>query len=98
MTYSQRLSDEANSSDIIYLEHQIEMTKEELRIALEEKETCERELAHLHSSSVGSAPINGSDDSNEQALLEKSNQTQASIETLSTQLVQLEEALAKLGD
>ncbi|WKL01683.1 hypothetical protein Q0F98_35180 [Paenibacillus amylolyticus] len=30
MTYSQRVSDGANSSDIVYLEHQIGTTKEKL--------------------------------------------------------------------
>ncbi|MGO4729308.1 hypothetical protein [Paenibacillus sp. 2KB_22] len=95
MTYSQRLSDGVNSSDIIYLEHQIGTTKEELRIALEKQETYERELSELKSSPIGNASIDGSD---EQVLMEKANQTQNLIETLSAQLGQLEEALAKLGD
>ncbi|WP_458126763.1 hypothetical protein [Paenibacillus sp. Z3-2] len=95
MTYSQRLSDGANSSDIVYLEHQIGTTKEELRIALEKQEKYERELAHLKSSSIGNA---SKDDLDEQALMEKSSQTQNLIETLSAQLLQLQEALAKLGD
>ncbi|WP_145317641.1 hypothetical protein [Paenibacillus xylanexedens] len=95
MTYSQRLSDGANSSDIVYLEHQIGMTKEELQIALEEREKYERELAHLKSSSIGNAT---KDDSDEQALMEKSSQTQNLIENLSVQLEQLQESLAKLGD
>jgi uncharacterized protein (DUF3084 family) len=95
MTYSQRLSDGVNSSDIIYLEHQIGMTKEELRTALEEREKCERELADLESSSIWNAT---KDDSDEQALMEKASHTQNLIETLSAQLVQLQEALAKLGD
>ncbi|MCP1184140.1 hypothetical protein [Paenibacillus sp. 1781tsa1] len=95
MTYSQRLSDGVNSSDIIYLEHQIGTTKEELRIALEKQETYKRELSELKSSTIGNATIDGSD---EQVLMEKANQTQHLIETLSAQLDQLEEALAKLGD
>lgn len=95
MTYSQRLSDGVNSSDILYLEHQIGTTKEELRIALEKQETYERELSELKSSPIGNASIDGSD---EQVLMEKANQTQNLIETLSAQLGQLEEALAKLGD
>ncbi|WP_336759958.1 hypothetical protein [Paenibacillus sp. USHLN196] len=95
MTYSQRLSEGANSSDIVYLEHQIGMTKEELQIALEEREKYERELAHLNLSSIGNAT---KDDSDEQALMEKSSQTQNLIENLSAQLEQLQESLAKLGD
>ncbi|MCW3794841.1 hypothetical protein OM416_24890 [Paenibacillus sp. LS1] len=95
MTYSQRLSDGANSSDIIHLEHQIGTTKEELRIALEKQETYERELADLKSSPIGSASKEGSD---EQVLMEKASHTQNLIETLSAQLDQLQEALAKLGD
>ncbi|WFR61372.1 hypothetical protein P9222_23365 [Paenibacillus amylolyticus] len=95
MTYSQRLSDGANSSDIIYLEHQIGTTKEELRIALEQQETYERELSELKSSPIGKASKDGSD---EQVLLEKASDTQNRIRTLSEQLQQLEESLAKLGD
>ncbi|PQP81316.1 hypothetical protein C0Q44_23215 [Paenibacillus sp. PCH8] len=99
MTYSQRLSEGANSSDIVYLEHQIEVTKEELQFASEILEKSERELADLKSSSVESnVPSDPSDDSDEQAIMEKSSQTRATMETLSTQLEQLEEALAKLGD
>lgn len=95
MTYSQRLSDGANSSDIIYLEHQIGTTKEELRIALEKQETYKRELSELKSSPIG---VSSKDSSDEQVLMEKASQTQKLIETLSAQLVQLQEALAKLGD
>lgn len=95
MTYSQRLSDGANSSDIIYLEHQIGTTKEELRIAMEKQETYEREMSELKSSPIGNASKVGSD---EQFLKEKASQTQNLIEILSAQLNQLEEALAKLGD
>ncbi|MCL6658842.1 MULTISPECIES: hypothetical protein [Paenibacillus] len=95
MTYSQRLSDGANSSDIIYLEHQIGTTKEELRIALEKQETYKRELSELSSSPIGKASKEGSD---KQVLMEKASQTQDLIETLSAQLGQLQEALAKLGD
>ncbi|WP_338594516.1 hypothetical protein V6669_14250 [Paenibacillus sp. Y5S-9] len=95
MTYSQRLSDGANSSDIIYLEHQIGTTKEELRIALEKQETYKSELSELSSSPIGKASKEGSD---EQVLMEKARQTQNLIETLSAQLDQLQEALAKLGD
>ncbi|MEK3775615.1 hypothetical protein MHB85_14065 [Paenibacillus sp. FSL K6-4396] len=95
MTYSQRLSDGANLSDIIYLEHQIGTTKEELRIALEKQETYERELSELKSSTIGNASIDGSD---EQVLMEKASQTRNLIETLSEQLEQLQETLTKLGD
>ncbi|WP_339309333.1 hypothetical protein NZ043_23305 [Paenibacillus sp. FSL k6-2145] len=95
MTYSQRLSDGANSSDIIYLEHQIGTTKEELRIALEKQETYKRELSELKSTPIGNA---SEDSSEEQILMEKASQTQDLIETLSAQLGQLQEALAKLGD
>lgn len=95
MTYSQRLSEGANSSDLIYLEHQIGTTKEELRIVLEKQETYERELSELKSSPIGDA---SKDSSDEQVLMEKASQTQNCIETLSAQLEQLQEALAKLGD
>ncbi|MEK3921323.1 hypothetical protein [Paenibacillus] len=95
MTYSQRLSDGANSSDIIYLEHQIGTTKEELRIALEKQETYKRELSELKSTPIGNA---SEDSSEEQILMEKARHTQNLIETLSAQLDQLQEALAKLGD
>ncbi|WP_433753498.1 hypothetical protein [Paenibacillus amylolyticus] len=95
MTYSQRLSDGANSSDIIYLEHQIGTTKEELRIALEKQETFERELSELKSSPNGKA---SKDNSDEQVLMEKASDTQNRIRTLSEQLEQLQESLAKLGD
>ncbi|MEO2213347.1 hypothetical protein ABGV40_21080 [Paenibacillus amylolyticus] len=95
MTYSQRLSDGVNSSDIIYLEHQIGTTKEELRIALEKQETYKRELSELKSSPIGNASKVGLD---EQVLIEKASQTQNLIEILSAQLGQLQEALAKLGD
>ncbi|MGE6666140.1 hypothetical protein [Paenibacillus xylanexedens] len=95
MTYSQRVSDGANSSDIIYLEHQIGTTKEELRIALEKQETYKRELSELKSSPIRNA---SEDSSEEQILMEKASQTKNLIETLSEQLEQLQEALAKLGD
>lgn len=95
MTYSQRLSEGANSSDIIYLEHQIGTTKEELRIALEKQETYKRELSELKSTPIGNA---SEDSSEEQILMEKASQTQDLIETLSAQLGQLQEVLAKLGD
>ncbi|MDT9717459.1 hypothetical protein QVE09_01015 [Paenibacillus sp. ClWae2A] len=95
MTYSQRLSDGANSSDIIYLEYQIGTTKEELRIALEKQETWERELAHLKSSPIRNASEDGSE---EKALMEKVNDTKTQIRTLSEQLEQLQEAMGKLGD
>ncbi|KAJ3197832.1 hypothetical protein HK101_000149 [Irineochytrium annulatum] len=85
----------ANSSDIIYLEHQIGTTKEELRIAMEKQETYEREMSELKSSPIGNASKVGSD---EQFLKEKASQTQNLIEILSAQLNQLEEALVKLGD
>ncbi|MCF7754646.1 hypothetical protein KQ941_09365 [Paenibacillus xylanexedens] len=95
MTYSQRLSDGANSSDIIYLEHQIGTTKEKLRIALEKQETYKRELSALKSSPIN---IASEDSSEEQIIMEKASLTQNLIETLSAQLEQLQEALAKLGD
>lgn len=95
MTYSQRLSDGANSSDIIYLEHQIGKTKEKLRIALEKQETYKRELSKLKSSPIR---IASEDSSEEQIMMEKASLTQNLIETLSAQLEQLQEALAKLGD
>ena len=95
MTYSQRLSDGANSSDIIYLEHQIGTTKEKLRIALEKQETYKRELSELKSSPIRNV---SEDSSEEQILMEKASQTKNLIETLSEQLEQLQEALAKLGD
>ncbi|WP_339187602.1 hypothetical protein MKX33_27270 [Paenibacillus sp. FSL R5-0490] len=95
MTYSQRVSDGANSSDIIYLEHQIGTTKEKLRIALEKQETYKNELSELKSSPIGNA---SEDNSEEQVLMEKASQTMNLIETLSEQLEQLQEALAKLGD
>ncbi|MBT2282666.1 hypothetical protein J7E78_03835 [Paenibacillus polymyxa] len=95
MTYSQRVSDGANSSDIIYLEHQIGTTKEELRIALEKQETSKRELAELKSSPTMKASEDGSE---EQVLMEKASQTKKLIETLSEQLEQLQDSLAKLGD
>ncbi|WP_339308326.1 hypothetical protein NST33_13820 [Paenibacillus sp. FSL L8-0435] len=95
MTYSQRLSEGANSSDIIYLEHQIGTTKEKLRIALEKQETYKRELSALKSSPIWNA---SEDSSEEQIIMEKASLTQNLIETLSAQLEQLQEALAKLGD
>ncbi|MFX3649727.1 MAG: hypothetical protein ACE3K2_09905 [Paenibacillus sp.] len=95
MTYSQRLSDGVNSSDIIYLEHQIGTTKEELRIALEKQETYKREWSELESSPIGKA---STDDSDKQVLMEKASDTQNRIKTLSEQLEQLQESLAKLGD
>lgn len=95
MTYSQRLSDGANSSDIIYLEHQIGTRKEELRIAMEKQETYKRELAELKSSPNGKTSKDGSD---EQVLMEKASDAQNRIRTLSEQLEQLQESLAKLGD
>ncbi|MFL0374160.1 hypothetical protein [Paenibacillus amylolyticus] len=95
MTYSQRLSDGANSSDIIYLEYQIGTTKEKLRIALEKQETYKRELSELKSSPMRNA---SEDSSEEQILMEKASQTKNLIETLSEQLEQLQETLAELGD
>ncbi|WFA87217.1 hypothetical protein [Paenibacillus amylolyticus] len=95
MTYSQRVSDGANSSDIVYLEHQIGTTKEKLRIALEKQETYKSELSELKSSPIRNA---SKDSSEEQVLMEKASQTKNLIETLSEQLEQLQEALAKLGD
>ena len=95
MTYSQRLSDGANLSDIIYLEHQIGTTKEKLRIALEKQETYKRELSVLKSSPI---KIASEDSSEEQIIMEKASLTQSLIETLSEQLEQLQETLAKLGD
>ncbi|WP_413409083.1 hypothetical protein [Paenibacillus amylolyticus] len=95
MTYSQRVSDGANSSDIIYLEHQIGTTKEKLRIALEKQETYKSELSELKSSPIRNA---SEDSSEEQILMEKASQTKNLIETLSEQLEQLQETLAKLGD
>ncbi|APO45699.1 hypothetical protein BS614_17865 [Paenibacillus xylanexedens] len=95
MTYSQRVSDGANSSDIIYLEHQIGTTKEKLRIAFEKQETYKSELSELKSSPIRNASENNSE---EQILMEKASQTKNLIETLSEQLEQLQEALAKLGD
>ncbi|MEK4368785.1 MULTISPECIES: hypothetical protein [Paenibacillus] len=95
MTYSQRVSDGANSSDIVYLEHQIGTTKEKLRIALEKQETYKSELSELKSSPIRNV---SEDSSEEQILMEKASQTKNLIETLSEQLEQLQEALAKLGD
>lgn len=95
MTYSQRVSDGANSSDIIYLEYQIGTTKEKLRVALEKQETYKSELSELKSSPIRNA---SEDSSEEQILMEKASQTKNLIETLSEQLEQLQEALAKLGD
>ncbi|WP_017688639.1 hypothetical protein [Paenibacillus sp. PAMC 26794] len=95
MTYSQRVSDGANSSDIIYLEHQIGTTKEKLRIASEKQETYKRELSELKSSPIRNA---SEDNSEEQILMEKASQTKNLIETLSEQLEQLQEAMGKLGD
>ncbi|MEK4111349.1 flagellar biosynthesis chaperone FliJ [Paenibacillus sp. DS2363] len=95
MTYSQRVSDGANSSDIIYLEHQIGTTKEKLRMALEKQETYKNELSELKSSPIRNA---SEDNSEEQVLMEKVSQTKNLVETLSEQLEQLQEALAKLGD
>ncbi|OMF64241.1 hypothetical protein MKY66_13980 [Paenibacillus sp. FSL R5-0766] len=95
MTYSQRVSAGANSSDIVYLEHQIGTTKEKLRIALEKQETYKSELSELKSSLIRNV---SEDNSEEQVLMEKASQTKNLIETLSQQLEQLQEALAKLGD
>ncbi|WP_339199469.1 hypothetical protein MKY95_14905 [Paenibacillus sp. FSL P4-0176] len=95
MTYSQRVSDGANSSDIIYLEHQIGTTKEKLRMALEKQETYKSELSELKSSPIRNT---SEDNSEEQVLMEKVSQTKNLVETLSEQLEQLQEALAKLGD
>jgi chromosome segregation ATPase len=46
MTYSQRLT-HGNSSDIIYLEHQIGVAEDELAKATEEQQAYERDLNQL---------------------------------------------------
>ncbi|MFC9708542.1 hypothetical protein ACFTRD_10290 [Paenibacillus sp. NPDC056933] len=94
MTYSQRLA-HGNSSDIVYLEHQIAIAEEELAIAEENLKNDEAELRQVrtkvtYDSAVGS--------SKETKMMEQLSQAQKTIERIRTRLVNLQEDLGKLGD
>ncbi|MGC5771992.1 hypothetical protein [Paenibacillus pabuli] len=94
MTYSQRLA-HGNSSDIVYLEHQIAIAEEELAKAEENLKHDEAELQQVrtkvtYDSAAGS--------SKETEMVEQLAQAQKTIERIRTRLASLQEDLGKLGD
>ncbi|RAI87264.1 hypothetical protein DET54_117129 [Paenibacillus pabuli] len=95
MTYSQRLT-HGNSSDIIYLEHQINIAEEELAKAEEERRAYESDLDQLRKSPDHST--SATNISNEQKLVVELNKVQSMIKTIRTRLKNLQEDLGELED
>jgi chromosome segregation ATPase len=95
MTYSQRSTHSAASSDFTYLEYQIGLAGEELKQAERSREACEAELKQLRAS-VAYDPVK--DASAEEKLLEQTAKQQEQIEAIRAMLAGLEDELAKLAD
>ncbi|WP_413378384.1 hypothetical protein [Paenibacillus taichungensis] len=96
MTYSQRLT-HGNSSDIIYLEHQIGIAEEELAKAEEERRTYESDLDQLRTSPAYRS-TSATNISNEHKLVDELNKVQSMIKTIRTRLKNLQEDLGELED
>ncbi|WP_063565190.1 hypothetical protein [Paenibacillus sp. O199] len=96
MTYSQRLT-HGNSSDIIYLEHQIGIAEEELAKAEEERRGYESDLDKLRTSPAYHA-TSATNVSNEQKWVDELNKLQSMIKDIRTRLKKLQEDLGELED
>lgn len=95
MTYSQRSTHSAASSDFTYLEYQIGIAGEELKQAEHARKSCEADLNQLRTSPAYD-PV--TDASKEEKLLEQAARQQALAEAIRTSLAGLEDELAKLED
>ncbi|MFE6073813.1 hypothetical protein ACFVQB_04955 [Paenibacillus sp. NPDC057886] len=96
MTYSQRLT-HGNSSDIIYLEHQIGIAEEELAKAEEERRVYESDLNQLRMSPAYHS-TSATNVSNEQQLVDELNKLQSMIKDIRIRLKNLQEDLGELED
>ncbi|UPK46754.1 MULTISPECIES: hypothetical protein [Paenibacillus] len=94
MTYSQRLT-HGNSSDLIYLEHQIGVTEEELAKAEEEKTHCELKLHQWRTKPTYSSE---GCSSAETKMMEQLVQLQTKIDNFRIRMMNLQDDLEKLGD
>jgi hypothetical protein len=95
MTYSQRSTHSAASSDFTYLEYQIGLAGEDLKQAELSREACEAELKLIRAS-LAYDPVK--DASAEEKLLEQAARQQEQIEAIRAMLAGLEDELAKLAD
>lgn len=95
MTYSQRSTHSAASSDYTYLEYQLGLAGDELKRAEQSFEASEAELNLLQSSSTND-PVKSA--SEEERLREQAAMQQAVIEAIRGMIAGLEEELAKLED
>lgn len=95
MTYSQRSTHAAASSDITYLEYQIGQTEEHLK---EVEEVIEVKKQRLEQHRVSASQDREAYETLETQLIDEIDQQQAVIETIRKRLGELEEELALLGD
>ncbi|WP_338543738.1 hypothetical protein [Paenibacillus tundrae] len=95
MTYSQRSTHAAASSDITYLEYQIGQTEEHLKEAEEVIEVKKQQLGQHRASAYQDREV---DKGVEIQLMDEIAQQQTVIEAIRKRLADLDEELALLGD
>src|SRR5690348_8383034 len=95
MTYSQRSTHDAASSDITYLEYQIGQTEEHLK---EAEEVIEVKTQQLEQHRASASQDQGAKEDVEIQLMNEIAQQQTVIESIRKRLAELEEELALLGD
>ncbi|WP_145409308.1 hypothetical protein [Paenibacillus xylanexedens] len=95
MTYSQRSTHAAASSDITYLEYQIGQTEEHLK---EAEEVIEVKKQQLEQHRALASQDREAYETLETQLIDEIAQQQTVIETIRKRLAELEEELALLGD
>ncbi|MDR6726262.1 chromosome segregation ATPase [Paenibacillus amylolyticus] len=95
MTYSQRSTHAAASSDITYLVYQIGQTEEHLKEAEENIEVKKQQLEQHRASALQDREVY---EEVEIQLMDEIAQQQTVIETIRKRLAELDEELALLGD